>query len=521
MKRHFRCLIFAIIILLALATAGALADSPATTAPAGRAVVIPVEGEINDFTAATFKRRMAAAEAAGAETIILRMDTPGGLVGAALEMVDVLKSANTRVHTIAYVKRQAYSAGTLISVACQQIDMSPGSMLGDCAPILMSGDGLADVNGANRAKMESPLVATFEDLAARNGYDPLLTRAFVQYQVVVYGIDGPSVDGHGGERRYVTPAEWDELKTKGWSLAKDLKNPVDDELTLLTVSDLTAAKLGLSRGTFPTIEALAASKNLTITDTYETNFGESVVGFLGSAPLRALLGLVFSLSIYFVFSKPGTAVAESAAIVSGVLLFGVPLLTGYAGWLEMLLILAGVGLLALELFVIPGFGVAGVSGIVLLIVGLTLTFVPPEGPALPAGDHHLMPQLPQTRDAFKLGLSIVTGTMLAAMGLWFWLSRYIDHLPYFSRLVLNTTVGSTPEPGEDVARQTVEAAWPSAATTGVAVTDLRPGGVARFFDPLINDSRNVEVVSDAGFVPAGKPLIVRGREGSRIIVRGA
>jgi len=388
-------------------------------------------------------------------------------------------------------------------------------MLGDCAPIMLSGSGLADINGANRAKMESPLVAMFEDLATRNGYDLLLVRAFVQYQVVVYGIDGPK-----GERRYVTPAEWDELRGQGWTLAKDLKNPVDDELTLLTVSDLTAAKLGLSKGTFDSIDALAAARNLKVIDTYEQNLGEGLVAILGGNALRGILGIIFALSIYYVFSKPGTGLAESAAIVSGVILFGVPLLTGYAGWLEMLLILAGVGLIALEIFVVPGFGITGISGIVCLVLGLVLTFVPPAGPALPPGDNSILPQLQQTRDAFKIGLIIVTGGLLAAMALWAWLSRYIDSVPYFNRLVLKTTVGSTPEIGHDAALDVIEASWPSAATTGVAVTDLRPGGIGRFFDPLINDERNIDVISDAGYVEAGRPLVVRGREGSRVIVRG-
>ncbi len=505
-----------LLLLVCVLAASVRAETPGpTTRPAGsRAVVIPVEGEINSFTAIQFKKRLEDAKKQGVDTIILRMDTPGGLVMSALDMVDELKALEGKVRTVAYVKRWAYSAGSMISVACDEIVMAPGSMIGDCAPIIPSSSGgLENIEGANRAKMESPIVASFEDAAARHGYDPLLLRAFVQYQVSVY------IAEKDGQRKFATKEQWEQLKSEGWKLATDIKNPVDDELTLLTVNEITAKKLGLSRGTFPTIEAFAEAANLSIDQVYETTAGESIIKILSSDGLRGLLSIIFTLSIYFVFSKPGSGIAESAAIVSGIVLFGVPMLTGYAGWLEILLILIGLAMIALEIFVIPGFGITGITGIILLLMGLVLTYVPSEAPALPTGDHNILPQLPQTQQALKEGLVISTIGLATSLGLWWWLSKYITKVPYMNRLVLTTSVGQTVEPQRDIAREQAEDAWPAIGVTGTVVSDLRTGGVARFFDPIVNDQRNADVVSDHGYVVAGTRVVVRAKEGTRIVVR--
>jgi membrane-bound serine protease (ClpP class) len=123
-------------------------------------------------------------------------------------------------------------------------------------------------------------------------------------------------------------------------------------------------------------------------------------------------------------------------VVSLALLAGVPLLTGYAQWWEILAILIGILLLALEVFVIPGFGITGISGILLVLVGLTMTWVGKE--PLPG----FLPKLQGTQDALKHGVMIVVGGMACSLLLWFWLQRYLPRLPYFNRLILTTPSGS-------------------------------------------------------------------------------
>lgn len=483
-----------------------------TTQPGTRAVVIPIHGEINDFTAHILESRIEQAKLDGADTIILDLNTPGGAVSSALDMTRLLKTTGESMHTIAYVDEMAYSAGTMIAYACHDIVMQTHSRIGDCAPILMGQGGLENIEGANRAKIESPLVAEFEDSAERNGHDPILARAFVQYQYTVYVLENEK-----GEWKYVGEEHLEDFLKQGWKLATDIKNPIDDELTLLTVNETTALRLGLSSGTYASIDAFAKDRGIEIINRYEVSPSESVVGWLSSGGVRGILSVVFMLSLYIAFTKPGTGVPEATAVLTGLLLFGVPMLTGYAGILEIALIFVGVMLLAIEIFVTPGFGFIGITGLILLLAGMVLTFVPSEAPAVPGGPGFI-PQLPQTQESLKEGIIVTATGMAVSFGLWLWLSRYLPRIPYFNRLILNTTVGSTPET-DDPTREAVESTWPHVGAKGVAATDLRPGGMGRFYDTIINDDRNVDVICDHGFVAAGEAIIVRAKRGSEIVVR--
>jgi membrane-bound serine protease (ClpP class) len=511
------------ILVIVVASAGlALAQAqptttttPSTSASSLRsAAVLDIHDEINDYSARTFEKRLASAKAAGAETIILHLRTPGGSVGAALQMSRLLRSQPKSIRTIAYVHEYAYSAGSMIAMACDEIWMEPGSVIGDCAPIIVGNDGLQKVEGAERAKMESPIIADFEQSAERNHYDPLLVRSFVQYQIVVRYMQGPQ-----GQKRFVEQAEYEQLLKDGWKSVEGVRNPVDDATTLLTISDSTAEKIGISRGTVASLDALVQAQGLSVLTHYEKTTGESIILFLNGGILRGILTLIFMASLYSAFSHPGTGMPEVAALVSGCVLFGVPLMTGYAGWVEIVLIIVGIALLAMELFVIPGFGVTGIAGIVLLLLGLVLTFVPSEAPGLPGGHPTILPQMQQTRDALAEGFIVVSIGAVASILLWLWLARYLPKIPYMNRLVLTTTVGQTPEPDSDAGRDAMESAWPNIGAAGVAATDLRPGGVGRFFDPIVNDHRNADVICDKGFVRAGTDIVVREREGPRIYVR--
>ncbi len=506
-----------LLAVLLLASWG-LADSISpTTIPSGSttpAAVIDIHGAINDFTAKQFFKRFDEAKAKGAKVIILHLDTPGGAVGAALEMSRFLKREGKNVHTIAYVDPMAYSAGSMIALACREIAMSPGSVMGDCAPILMSETGgLEQITGAERAKMESPIVADFEESAAINGYDALLARSFVQYKIVVHYIENEQ-----GQKKFVRQEEYDRLIKEGWKSVEGVNNPIDDDSTLLTVSDKTAKLLGLSKETYDDLAAMNDVRGYQVLHRFQPTFGDNVIAVLNSGVVRLVLSIVFILSLQSAYSHPGTGVTEAILVISGSMLLGIPLLTGYASWIEIILIMLGIALIAMEIFVIPGFGVPGITGIVLLLAGLVMTFVPSEAPALPTGPS-IVPQLPQTKDALWNGLLVVMTGMIVSMGLWYWLSRYLHKVPYMNRLVLQTVVGSTPDAATDYVREVAESNWPAIGAVGVVITELRPGGVARFEDVIINDGRNVDVISDLGYIAAGKRVIVKRHDGPEIYVR--
>lgn len=476
------------------------------------AVVVELKGDIDEFHRVSLMKRFEQARKLGAGTIILQINTYGGLVTSGLEISQFLRRQDD-IHVIAFIDHKAISAGAMIALACNEIVMSPGARLGDCAPIAMSstGTGIETLGPAERAKAESPILQDFYDSAIRNGYDPLLVQAMVSVGRVVHWVENKD-----GQRRFVDAASYAKLLEEGWKPVDGVPNPIDSADELLTVGSDLALKLGLAKSIVPSPQALADARGLKIVAVLAISPGEAIIAFLSSMAVRALLTTIFLLALYASFSHPGHGMAEVVAVMSLGLLVGVPLLTGYAQWWEILAVLVGLLLIALEIFVIPGFGVTGISGIVLLLLGLTMSWVGDEPIEIPG----LFPRLQGTWDALRKGLLVVIGGMGCSLLLWFWLQRYLPRLPYFSRLILTTTSGSlTTSP--EAAEKPSEQIWPTPGSRGKVVTDLRPGGTAAFYDQAIGDVRMIDVISDSGYVPAGVEVVVRQVEGTRVVVRAA
>lgn len=504
-----RTVIFATLLTL-LSHTGLRAQVEPTTAPAvspavaASTAVIVLEGEVNDFTQTMLERRLQSARQAGARTVILSINTWGGSALSALEISQLIKRQDD-LHVIAFVDRKAISAGAMIALACDEIVMQPGSMLGDCAPIVPG----QQLEKTERAKSEGPILAEFADSAQRNGYDPLLVQAMVSVGRVVHFIQDPD-----GNRKFVDADGYEQLVKNGdWKPVEGLNNPVDDGESLLTVTADQAQKLGLATGIAGSASDLASQRGLQVVATFEHSRGEQLISFLSSSAVRGLLSVIFLLSLYASFNSPGHGGPEAVCLSSLGLLVGLPLLTGYATWIEIVLVLIGIGLIAVELFLIPGFGVIGLTGIMMLLAGLVLTFVPSE-PKLPGW----LPALSGTWDALWHGIIVLTISLAAAMGLGMWLNRFLPSLPFFNRLVLTATVGGGETEGS-YATLVDQPAWPEVGALGRAITDLRPGGRAAFADPVTQSLQTTAVVSDSGYIAANTQIVVHEVHGNRVVVR--
>jgi membrane-bound serine protease (ClpP class) len=396
--------------------------------------------------------------------------------------------------------------------------------------------GLEKLEGAERAKAESPILADFHDSAVKNGYDTLLAEAMVSYGRVVHWVEyvgtpatapASTVEAAAdaaatprvGQRRFVNAEQFAEMSKAGWREVDEpgVPRPLDAGDTLLTVSADVAHKIGLAKQISPSPEALAADRGYSIVADLAPSGGERLVALLGGAAARGLLLTIFMLSLYIALHTPGAGGAEAVALISLGLLVGVPLLTGYAQWWEILAILIGIVLIAVELFLIPGFGVTGITGIVLVLGGLVMTFVG-NAPGLPGTW-----RLPQIWSGVQNGLLAVVIAFAVSGLLAVWLRRYLPKLPYLNRLVLQAPApagagvpGSLAVPGPD-APVVPGDTWPFVGTVGRAVSDLRPGGSAEF--PYADDRRIAPVVSDSGFVAAGTKVGVREVHGNRVVVR--
>lgn len=248
---------------------------------------------------------------------------------------------------------------------------------------------------------------------------------------------------------------------------------------------------------------LTASSVFSIPSVLAAVATDPTLSVLNSPVARILLLSIFLFSFYVAVHTPGHGLGEVVATVTLAVLLGAPLIAGTSTAWPALAVLLGLALLAAEVFLLPGFGVAGVSGLILTLGGLTLCFASRDSSAL----------LTVTSASLQHALIVIVSGMAGSLVLWGWLGRYLPRLPYFNRLILPNPATTSPPPPPALP-------YPAVGTTGLTVTDLRPAGRVRF-SPDQSDHVTTEVVSDAGFIPTNTPVTVTAVLPDRVLVRPA
>ena len=495
--------VIGIFCLLASAPRLRAERTPEPSQPGQPAAIVPLVGEIDDYSRDDLIKRFEKAKAMGAKAIIVSIDSPGGMVTSSMEISRYLKR-QSGVRTIAFVKEKAYSGAAMVAVACDEIWMAPDSPLGDCAPIVFNTTGGLDpLPETERAKQESPVVDEFLDSARRNGYSPLLLESMVSLRHPLQVIQNDK-----GDLRVVRDAEATSMAKDGWKIAPGFEN-VDGSGKLVTVYPSQAIALGLAKGQVSTAQDLASHIGDPVIADLTPSFGEMLVHFLDNPFVRMILLTIFLQSLYIAIHAPGHGAAEAIAVVSLGLLIGIPLLTGYATWWEVGVIFIGMALCAFEIFVFPGHFVSLIIGSLMVVFGLVMTFVPMGLPGW-------MPSAAAAWHGIQNGSLTILGAVVCSAFLSMWIRRFLPSIPYFRRLILTATTGNTaalPAPGDKVARET----WPFVGTVGIAATDLRPGGSVQF--PYGDSTRAAAVVSTSGYLPQGSKVMVEEIQGSSVRVR--
>ncbi len=506
----------AVSLLAALPLLAAAADGTDTSAATRTGIVIPIRGEITPILRDTIERRLEQAVRDQSDTVIFEMDTPGGRVDAALDIFRMIDRFAGR--TVAWVNPEAYSAGALISAACDEIWMSPSSSIGDCAPILIApGEGGAEgPSGTLRAKIESPILQKFRAAAGERGYDPLMSRAMVVPEVEVWWVervDDPNT------REFVTPEEKASLiddvaaEERAWRLVEtytydgreyDTKQPVVADGELLTMSESEAVAFGFARGVAKTSSQLAEKLGLaTPLLTIEASGWETFAIWLNDPVVRGVLLMLVMIGAYTELKSPGLMVPGIVALLALAIFLAAPYAAGLATAWPLVLLGVGLILLAIEIFVLPGFGIPGFLGIVLLLVAIVATFIPTE-PDLPP---FAVPDLSNVWQGVSLGLQVLVASGAASLLGIYLLIKYLPQ----SRLATGV-LSSNPE-GPGLALDEVFPTIAQIGDVGIVTGALRPGGQARFGQEI------VDVHSQGEYVEAGRRVQVVRREGMRIVVR--
>ena len=424
--------------MLQAAIAGAAAQR--LQPPHDKAAIIRLNADVDDIMRESLERRLDIARKAGCTLVVLEMDTYGGLLTSALAIDKIVKKLpGEHMNVVAWVHDKAYSAGAFISVACEQIVMAREAAMGDCAPIQINRvfGGIDPMPAAERAKAVSPIIEDLDESAAQNHYDKMVLEAMVVAEIEIHKVHNNDT----GEVRYVDTDEKNKL------LAEEVPGPggagggkhrpwqfddtVDNASQLLTVSDVTAQQMGLSKGTVNTEQDLRAALNIRGEIlVLDFNWAELATAFLTKSIIRLMLFVAMLVFAWIEFSHPGATLPGVAAIICLVLLVGAPFLTGLAQAWEIILIVLGVGIIVTDLFVFGGIGLLAVPGLILMAIGLVARFVPQE----PGGG--FVPTMPQTWAALQDGLGVVVFGSLVALAGFFALSKYLYMTPGFRRLQL-------------------------------------------------------------------------------------
>ncbi len=498
-------------LLGAVAQAGAqgepgVEDAAGTAAEAGAedgsppVFVIPIQGEINPSLVVFLRRATDRAVEEGASHIVFDIDTFGGRVDSALQITTLIGSL-TGIETIAFVPVRAegsgvsWSAGALISFATDAIYMAPGTSMGSAAPVVQGPDGTAQQADE---KTVSAVRTQMAALAEKNGYPVAIARAMVDYDVEVVEVlvDGEPVAVDASEQEaFVRDAE-----ARGGEVEVGRTISAEGKLLSLTAGEME--RYDVSSGVVSSIdgvlEAVGAPGAQVVR--LEPSSADQAVSVLTSAGVTSLLILVGLIALFVEITSPGFGVPGAIGILAFAVIFTANGLLGRVGSIELLLFLVGTILLVLEIFVIPGFGIAGISGIALVAVSLILSL-----------QNFVVPTFEWEWQAFHRNVLIVVGNILGALIAVGVLAHFVPRFRFFSRLVLA-------EAQETSAGYTVQEESQSASylgMRGVTVTTLRPSGKAAF------DEETLVVESEGEFIDPGTPVQIVSVNGNRVVVRRA
>lgn len=450
-------------------------------------VVIPVSGDVDPGMAYFIQRAIQDNIKTPDVLFVLEMDTFGGRVDAALEIVDTMSNL-PKGKSIAFVKTKAISAGALIALSCSKLVMRPNTTIGDCAPITYSQQGGVEMLGE---KFQSPLRAKFRALAKRNNYPVLLAESMVSTNMTIIRITLPDtvfdVDSIGFQE--LGPSLKQKIVSK-----KTLVTPGK----LLTMDNGEAHEFGFSSMTANSIEEMLTQleiKNYTITRIQQT-WSEVFVRFIGSiAPILMIIGFA---CIYWEIKTPGLIFPAVIGIICLAFVFAGQYMVGLANYTELLLIVVGVLLLGLEMFVIPGMGIAGIAGVFFIAIGILLSL---QGFVLPK------PDMPWQKEILQHNLIMVVGSMIGAV-----VAITLFFIFIFPKLGL---IISGPYLTADLKESHAASSLSDVVVTGetgIVEKPLRPSGVIQVHD------RKIDALADGEFLEKGETVVVIEIRGNIVVV---
>ena len=413
-------------------------------------VDMKLEGMIDPGVSAFVERVIEDAEANEVDAIVFEIDTFGGRVDAATVIRDAI--LDSEALTIAFVNKRAISAGALISLACDKIVMAQAGTMGATTPVDGSGTKASD-------KVTSYMRAEMRATAESTGRDAKIAEAMVDERV-----DIPGLSAEAGR-----PATLTTEQSLNYEMADETAESLRDVLSIYDLGEAEIVPI-------------------------ELNWAEHVVRLLTHPAVTSILLAVAMFGLIAEVRTPGWGLGGTLALVALGIFFGSHLVVKLAEWQELAIFVVGLGLLLVEVIVIPGFGIAGLAGVGLMLGSLVVTQL---------GDFQLW-----NVDEIAAVIVRLSASMVGAFVLSLVMLRSLPRMASFNRLVLETEtrasegyVSSSRAENELLGKE------------GVTVSELRPAGIA------LIDGRRTDVVTDGEFVAVNQAVEVVEVSGNRVVVR--
>lgn len=406
-----------------------------------------IEGDIDLGLSPYVSRVINEAEKNNADAIIFKINTFGGRVDAATQIKDAILSS--KIKTVAFVNNRAISAGALITLSCNTIVMAPGSNMGAATVVDQTGQKVGE-------KYQSYMRSEMRSTAEKNGRPTDIAQAMVDERIVIPGLCDST--------QLVTLTSEEAVKYK---MADTILSKLDDVLKYLKL------------------------ENARVVDV-RSNWAEDVVRFLNNPIVASFLIMIGFFGLLAEIKTPGWGLPGTAGLIALALFFGSSYILQLASIVEILMFVVGIILIAVEIFVIPGFGLPGISGIILVFASIFLSLL--------GGDPFI------NFETISLAIIQLTIALIAAIVLVFLLAKFLPKTSAFSKLVLSEA---------EKAEQGF-VSYPSEISligkTGKALTVLRPAGIAEI------DGKKYDVIADNEYIEPGKVIKVIRVEGIKVVV---
>ena len=395
--------------------------------------VVPINGEINRATANFVKDAIKDANEKGPKAIIFEIDTYGGLVDQAIEIKDAILS--TSIPTIAFVNNKAVSAGVLITIASEKVVMSPNATIGSAETI------------PNTEKNLSFWRSVLRDTAVYRGRNEQIIQAMADKDI--------EVDGLNKKGKLINLTSKESLE---YGIADHISDDYNDILAKFDIKDGNIKE-------------------------YKEGLQIKLAKYISTPALSSLLLTIAFVGLIVELLTPGFGVGGTLSILGFGLYFAGNILAGSSNWTSLALFVTGFVLIVIEA-IVPGFGLPGISGTILVLVGIVLA-TDSVGVAL-----------------LSLSIAIIITALITLV---------LVKIGFRSKLLDSFILTGQGEKQEGYISSRSKVYY--LKKIGITVTELRPSGFINI------EGERIDALSDEGFLPSGTSIEVIRVEGSKIFVR--